>query len=60
MLRDPKSKFKYRPSFATDIRKTFARVKKALKARQPPAPQPPEPAQPDLTHVVPMRKRRAS
>lgn len=60
MLTDPK--FRYRPSYATDIRKTFARIAREQKAReQLPAPTPtpePEPAAID-PHVVPMRKRSA-
>jgi hypothetical protein len=59
MLNDTKSTFKYRPSFATDIRKTFKRARKAMAeaAHQPPGP-PPAPVQAAPTHVVPMRKRR--
>lgn len=56
MLTDPK--FRYRPSYATDIRKTFARIKREQAAQQPTATPAPAPAPAaDPTHVVPMRKR---
>lgn len=56
MLNDPMSKFTYHPSYDTDLRRTFRRVRKALRAQQQPAPQR-QPAPADPTHVVPMRKR---
>lgn len=59
MLNDTKSKFKYVPACATDIRKTFARLKRAQKAQQQTPTPPPEPSLADVTHVVPMRKRGA-
>jgi hypothetical protein len=59
MLNDPKSAFKYRPSYDTDIRRTFARIKREAKQQQTPPPTPAPTATPAQagTHVVPMRKR---
>ena len=51
------SEFKYRASFATDVRKTFERVRREL-ARQAGGKKP-EPAKPDAA-VLPMKKRGAA
>jgi hypothetical protein len=65
MLRDPNSTFRYTPAVATDIRKTFKRIKRqqaeAMAAQQaaiaPPLTTAPAKAE---QHVVPMRRPRSA
>jgi hypothetical protein len=51
--------FKYRPAVATDIRKTFARIRRAQaeQAAQPPAPPPPAPTWSEPGFIVPFGRR---
>ena len=51
--------FKYRPAVATDIRKTFARIRReqAEQAAQPLAPRPPAPARSEPASSVPFNRR---